>query len=260
MSDGLKKPSLTVSQSRCLSLQQLVDYKKNKLSPEERNSVQDHLDSCNLCSAAVEGLNQISNVDKFQSTINHLNHSFHERLYSGSNSLFNWRILAAAASLLLMIAGIYYLINRPSVEDELFAKYFQLYPNNIPIVRSQQTINPIQLALQQYELLNIPEAVQKFDQIIEKNPENLTAQFYAGVCKLSNQQPKEAASHFRKILDHTNSEFCEPALWYLALTMIKNCQLDSAKQILRQIIEFNGQYQSPGKNLLFEINSIKNKP
>lgn len=97
------------AETDCISEQTLFNYIDNKLSAKERHAVEKHLLHCELCSDALEGLEMVKNRKR----IGVINEKINERIAlsvrENKTTGFNYKIiLSVAATLLLLIGGLYF--------------------------------------------------------------------------------------------------------------------------------------------------------
>lgn len=116
MSDSLKHKIFI--ETDCISEQTMFDYIDKKLSARESHSVEKHLLHCELCSDALEGLELINNRER----INTINQKVREYIAPKKETRlisFNYKlIISIAASVLLLIGGIFF-FNQFSEKDEM---------------------------------------------------------------------------------------------------------------------------------------------
>ncbi len=240
----------------CLSLDQFVAFSTGNVTTEERNKIQQHLEKCSLCEDAFDGVKIYPDKEQIKSKMLDLNESFQKRLAAKKPKRLDRTIyypLAAAAAVVMIIIGIYFLIFLQSPNDQLFTQYFEPYPNTIPLYRSDRVVLPLQHAMVEYEIENYSEALSRLKTMISKDPNNVTAHFYAGICELKMNNTDQAIGHFQTVKSTSSSDFIEPANWYLALAFIKNNDLKKAKQILNSIVNNKCEYAHQSALLLDQL-------
>lgn len=243
------------ARSLCLSIDRMIQYADKTLSAEENKFVEVHLHQCPFCRESLDGLASFSNKEKAKYLVQNINKNIQSKISFRSSVSTNWKTYyAVAAVLLISMAAVYFLLTVQFGQNKLFAEYFKPYPNTVPIVRSQQSVSEIQLAMQQYELENYKAARNMLEDILKQNPENLTARFYAGVCQLKLNNPHRASEHFENVEKNPDSEFFLPAQWYLALSYLKNKNKQNAKQILIQLVKQGYEFNTDSRELLKKIN------
>lgn len=96
------------SATTCISKETMMKYIKHQLSKEELHEVEKHMLDCDLCSDAMAGMKYATN----SATILAIDNKIDNRIASGeSNPFFRGGWLMAAASLVAIIFGAYFLIN-----------------------------------------------------------------------------------------------------------------------------------------------------
>ena len=116
MDDSLKHKIFI--ETDCLSEQTMFDYIDKKLSARESHSVEKHLLHCELCSDALEGLELTSNREHI-ATINQKVREYISPKKETRIISFNYKlIISIAASILLLIGGIFF-FNQFSQKDEI---------------------------------------------------------------------------------------------------------------------------------------------
>ncbi len=113
------------TENRCLDQAQLLRYVYDECSPEEARNMDGHLDSCPLCSAAVEGLmsqkkaeveKTLANIEQFiQTQTNHTNKTS-TMMTIKQIPQKRWIGWAAAASV-ATVATTLWLFNRPQTQE-----------------------------------------------------------------------------------------------------------------------------------------------
>lgn len=96
------------SATTCISKETMMKYIKHQLSKKELHEVEKHMLDCDLCSDAMAGMKYATN----SATILAIDNKIDNRIATGeSNPFFRGGWLMAAASLVAIIFGAYFLIN-----------------------------------------------------------------------------------------------------------------------------------------------------
>ena len=142
------------------------------------------------------------------------------------------RILAVAASIALLVVAGYWAINRAPSNEQLFAQHFESYPNIVaPLDKGIPDEDPVAAAYQTYELGNYADASKLLSALPEQNQ---TSIFYRGLCELSLNNTAAALQLLDQVNDRTSTVYY-PALWYKALTYIKQGNIEKSKPLLQSI-------------------------
>ncbi|HUH74387.1 MAG TPA: hypothetical protein VLZ75_08250 [Chitinophagales bacterium] len=161
------------------------------------------------------------------------------------NKTFQWIAIAASfiGIVLISIFSIYYYSSTDS--SNLYAEYFQPYPNEVvPLVRGQVESSTELKAFNAYELENYELSANLFENIKEDY-----ALLYAGISNLELNQNQKAITQLQT-LSLQNGKYQEPAEWYLALAYLKNKENKKAKGILKLIVQNHQQFSEQASELL----------
>jgi len=237
------------SSTSCLTLDQLTAYVEDRLSAHEHHEVEKHLIDCELCSDAVEGIALSTDRANIKKMVHGLKSDLHDRLHnrpvlSLPRKKF-WRIatIPVAAVVLVGLASILYTVLQKPSTDALFSRYFEPYPNTVPLMRGESPSGRLEWAMTEYEAADYAAALSMLQEIITSDPENTTAHFYAGVSCLCIDQPKQAIGYFQRTSQGSTDEFQEQTRWYTGLSYLRGRQLDRAEAIFREIISYDHHYK-----------------
>jgi TonB family protein len=120
--DGLFTPS------GCLTLDTLKRLEDSSLHMEEKKAIEKHLNECELCSDAVEGLKLINNPEKISSIVAEINENLNLNLTTEKLTISKRRrritdrffYISAAASVLILVGVFTYLkLNKPFKNDDI---------------------------------------------------------------------------------------------------------------------------------------------
>ncbi|WKN44406.1 hypothetical protein [Tunicatimonas pelagia] len=159
-------------------------------------------------------------------------------------------ILATAASFALVLIAVW-LLNPAASSQELYATYFEPYPNVVnPVERSGGVpTDAAGQAMYYYEQGDYEQAIRLFAQA----PNEEAYQFYWGVSYLGAGQAWEAEIKLEPLLHNAQGLFYEPALWYTSLAQIQSEQLEAAVASLQQLVSMKGEYAVDAQALLEEL-------
>ncbi len=166
--------------SGCLTTEALKGYNDGALSNLEKDQVQGHLDTCELCSDAMEGLQLMTEPGKLDSIVAEINENLKDTLPDSGNSKsvkFNkqnrFYYIAAAASVAILMGFYFYLQNEFIDESEVrsISQAVDLDEKSIPpmpVARSQKNISKPEGNLQQNPKKEKPIQKEKPKKKIEK--------------------------------------------------------------------------------------------
>lgn len=155
---------------------------------------------------------------------------------------FKWIAIAASFIGIVLIStfSIYYFSEKSS--SNLYAEYFQPYPNEVaPVVRGQKENSD---AFYAYEIEEYELSAQLFENISEDY-----ALLYGGISNLEIDQTQKAIEQFNDLILQ-NSKYQETAEWYLALAYLKNKDQQKSKEILNKIVENQQEFSNQAEKLL----------
>jgi len=96
--------------SGCLSTESLKMYSSDKLASKQKLEVDAHLESCELCSDALEGMQLLSDPQKLNRIVLEINENFKNKLLqkqSKKNTVHNRLYYIAAAASVLILIGVF---------------------------------------------------------------------------------------------------------------------------------------------------------
>jgi TolA-binding protein len=93
-------------------------------------------------------------------------------------------------------------------------------------------------------------ALSRFVIILETYPDDLNANFYAGLCYYNLKEYKSASNTFSKCLDSKYLNFNEEAEWYMAKSFLAAGSVFEGKVILKKIKSEGGYYAKQAEKLL----------
>ncbi len=160
--------------------------------------------------------------------------------------------LAAAAVVALLFYAGFSLFNAGPDAGELYAAYYEPYPNLVyPITRSNTTAqDPAAKPYRAYEQKDYEAALAALN-ADTKSPED-TRLFYKGHTLLALNQPEEAIEAYDALLTLPNLEqFSDPARWYKALALLKLERVEEARSVLQSLE--NSAYSKESKELLEKL-------
>ncbi len=238
------------SGGKCLSFQELIDYKNNALNRDEQHRVEKHLLDCQLCSDALDGLDKIS-PEELREDVEHINRNINQ-----SNKLGRKIITYVSAAAILLI-GISFLLNQfdKNKTGELFDKYYNLYPDVTLHERSSSNNSTFTEAMNYYNTGDFDKALNLLIKLKdEKNKE--TIDFYTASIYLKTNNLQKAKNILLSLSSDTAGNFYYESNWYLALIELKLDNISESKKYLSRLHD-SVDYSNLAKNLLEEIKFLE---
>ncbi len=156
---------------------------------------------------------------------------------------------AAAASLAILFAAWFFL--RPPAQERLYTQFREFPEADFTVRNTDPGQQNLQNAAAAFNTKNYADALQKLQNQVATDPENLEARFFSGLCFLELKNYAEATAVFQPISNSANA-WADEARWYLALSYLRQNQRDKCAEALRQIPENSGHF-SEAQQLLGRI-------
>ncbi len=161
-----------------------------------------------------------------------------------------WPVGLAAALAVILISV--YLIKTKSIDSqELFASYYQPYPNVESPVSRSETKGENAYAL--YEQGRYQEALDLFMQRIAESPTDPAPLFYSGICHLELNETEKALAAFQVLQTMDKNNYSRASKWYKALASLKKDDKSSTVEILTGLSEGDDNYAIRSKELLQQL-------
>lgn len=145
---------------------------------------------------------------------------------------------AVAASLLIAIAGIWWISSRPPKTERLADRYINGNLQILP-VKMSTVHDSLQKAADLYNAGHLPEALEQFRQIPDSSPLSVQAKINAGIVYLRLQEYDSALVYFRRSKTDT-VYYSNPGQFYESLTLMKRHRpgdTEQARLLLQQIVD-----------------------
>jgi tetratricopeptide (TPR) repeat protein len=246
----------------CLSGQKVVSYLSGELRDDEKAEVERHLDECRLCAGAVEGVAWLESREDYVRSANSVLTRLRLRAVNATPPvrpsrlrLRSARQYLALAAAVVVVAGMTAYLTRPGGGAALFQGSFEPYPSTQPTVRGAATYTSSN-ALALYESRDYRGALAGFEAGLKAQPNDATARFYAGLCRLALGRSAEAITDFEETRKLGAPEFDAPAEWYLALAHLRSENIAEARPRLKRIAEGGGFYAERARVLLAALDRL----
>ena len=194
---------------------------------------------------------EIGNEEKtmdFRVNLDSISHNYFSKLNAQQEEVetkkpFSFYKLAIAASIALLLG--FFVFNQfsgdPSYSD--FANYDQISltvrGENDALLKEAETA---------FNTKNYEEAELLFNQILEEDSSNTEIQLYKSITLIETNQFSEA-DELLKAISEGNSIYKNKAMWYLALSKLKQDNLEACKNVLKNISEDAEDYNQAQKLL-----------
>lgn len=164
-----------------------------------------------------------------------------------------WYLVAAAVTFLILSVIGLSRYGGTATEQEMFASYYEPYPDIITNRGSgQQLLNK---GLYEYESGNYEEAIAAIRAYLSDHREQNEVRFYLAQAYLANNETGKALDIFNILQEEENFKLKEANEWYTALTYLKLENKNTAKELLQQIQRnTNHAYRERSEKLLKVLN------
>jgi tetratricopeptide (TPR) repeat protein len=252
-------------QNPCLTAPEILAYLDGELPEGRKLEVDQHLDDCRLCGAAVEGVAGLEWREGFLRSTDKVLARVRARTAAAATAASVARrsaprfrpapqYLALAATLVLGVGAAVYL-TRPAPGETLFHQYFEPYPSTRPVVRGDST-DGSSGALALYEARDYQGALAALEDWRKREPNDPAVLFYAGLSRLALGQAREATLDLEQVLRLQQNDLQPPAEWYLALAHLHSHDAEPARSRLKRIAEGAGFYRDKARELLSELDRL----
>ncbi len=226
-------------------------YLTGMMKPEEQAAFENALKTDTSLKQQVEEVSLLIRAVEERSLRNKLD-EFHEEITAkGSNvkSIRPWIKYVVAASVVFLIGlGIWLLSGQKNRNEKLFAQYFKPDPGLITPMSTTSNYE-FYRGMVDYKQGKYREAIERWNPLLEREPENDTLNFYLGVSFLAKDETGKAIAYLSKTVHYPNSIFISEAWYYLGLAHLKagnseeairsfkKSDLENSRLILKEIMQ-----------------------
>jgi tetratricopeptide (TPR) repeat protein len=169
----------------------------------------------------------------------------------GNQIMLYWKPMAAAATITILMT-VYFITNRPVKSEELFAQYFQTYPNVFePTVRGDIQADKRSDAFGAYDRGDYKTAAILFEQLL-KDKEEPGILILLGNANLVLGNVEAAQTNFLMLIKDFD-ELDGQAKWFLGLSYLKQGNEAKARLILQELGDPEFTYSKKAKELLKNV-------
>jgi len=231
-----------------LSKKEIESFKKELLTNSElkdetklRKEIDDALRDKNFIELR-QILNNASKMKARQSQ----NRSFKNEVFR------TWQIAAASLIFVLLAGGLWLMLSGKTYSsDRLISKYYKpAHP--VMQLRSVEfgSDDALKEAFSYYQQNDYVNALKYFNSLDNQ----VTAQFYSGVCYIELEQYQKATSSFEFVIDDKDNLFIEQAEWYIGLIHLMNNDKDKATEQFSKIAKTESFYSDQADEILKYLN------
>ena len=148
-----------------------------------------------------------------------------------------WHYAASAALALLVAIGLATVLGRPLSNSDLFAKYMKPYELVLTNRAGDNDATKLWMNKAQTAYLNgdFETAVERYDEVLQINPDKIEADFGKGVSNLGIQKYVDASESFTRVIEQNDNLFIQKAEWFRAGCLLALDETDRARRQLAMI-------------------------
>ncbi len=210
----------------------------------------------NIQQAILEGI-EYKNNRELRTRLNKI--AEESKISKTETKIFSMRflkIMSSVAAIGLLCFAAYFLLNKTSDTDAIYAKYFE--PSELTITRSTDLESDLVIVNELYNTKKYDKSLPIFKKIIAKNPTSSNLRLAYGSALLKCTKTNLAREQFTYIIDSKDPLFSDQSGWYLALLELKESNIEETKENLSFLIEdSNSDFYLEAQSLLKELEGLE---
>jgi hypothetical protein len=122
--------------------------------------------------------------------------------------------------------------------------------NKLETVKEKAVSDPVEFkqGLDEYSNQEYDKAIKSFDKVLQKNPNNLEANYYNGLANVSANKNTKALGYFNKVIK-SNNKYTDDAKWQKAQILLQQNNNTEAKAVLEDLKK-SAKYKEQAEKLL----------
>ncbi|MCZ4408997.1 hypothetical protein O3Q51_09270 [Cryomorphaceae bacterium 1068] len=201
------------------------------MSAEERQSFQKEMEADDaLRKAVLEQRTLIKSVEAEGLKVEL--DSIHKELYDSAQGKKNpFLFFSIAASIAVLIGFSFWFFNQEDSTSELYAEYNYTDPG-LPVPMSATDSYDFYDAMVDYKMEDYQEALDKWNILLESEPQNDTLNYYIGASYFNMAAFDQAKPYLNKAFESAGSNFNNKAQYMLFLSELKSGNTEKAMKII----------------------------
>jgi tetratricopeptide (TPR) repeat protein len=102
-------------------------------------------------------------------------------------------------------------------------------------------------------------AINKLLLVIKKQPEDMNANFYVGLCYLLTKKTDRAIFHLQRIIELNGEFLYEKCYWYLGNAYLMKEDGKKALEMFEKVVAMEGDFEWEAREMIVDIKEISNK-
>ncbi|HMR82351.1 MAG TPA: tetratricopeptide repeat protein [Niabella sp.] len=172
------------------------------------------------------GIQEAVLQDKLDQFHNEINPATLKAVSLQKSSWKKW--MAAAAVLIIVVAGLLYFNTRPTLFDAYYTP-----DEGLPTYMGVADNYEFDRAMVEYKTGDYQKAITTWQQLLKDNPGNDTLSYFIGSAFLADKDTRQAKAYFDKTIGVPGSAFLQHAKWYKALILLKEGNREEAANLLK---------------------------
>ena len=156
-----------------------------------------------------------------------------------ANSYRSYFRMAAAVALLIALGGLWFLV-APGPNEKLYQEYYSPDPG-LPTVMGNSANYAFYEAMVDYKQGEYQLALEKWEKLRSKQPENDTLNYFLGSAYLASGDADRAIPFFDRVLSSDPGAFQNESAFYNGMAHLKNKQIAAARKYLEQSASEKGR-------------------
>jgi tetratricopeptide (TPR) repeat protein len=235
------------------TLQNLEEFMHNKLEPERSDSLANEISGNPDLRAELNLLREVDDAltecdiaelrNMLRDVAENVGITEEKSMIPGIRASHRFRTVAAIFILLLgMSVMIRYLV---SPSDDL-TQFYEDAPTALTSFRSAvpDVNSQLSLGFEQYNNADFDRALATFQQVLDRDNNNLPALFYKGASYQKLHDFSGAVMVYSEIIEHRDNIFYEQAEWYKGLCLLHLGEIEQVLFLMEAIIEREGFYKT----------------
>lgn len=129
--------------------------------------------------------------------------------------------------------------------------------------RGEESLSETEKLFQQgmafYQQGDYDSAINKLLLVIKKQPEDVNANFYIGLCYLLIKNPDRAIFHLQKVIELNGDFLLEKCYWYLGNAYLLKNDGKKAVKMFEKVVAMEGDFEWEARGMIVDIKEISNR-
>ncbi len=163
--------------------------------------------------------------------------------------------LGIAASIILLVATIFFVSRNTATPQSLYVTYYKPYPINL--TRDETQLMP---AFTAYYSQNYEEASVLLEELLSQKDNDFSlsrTHILLGNCYLNTDRLDKALVHFKAAMNSDDPILKQHGQWYYALVLLRQDKIDETSQLLSEVVQSRSLYATQAQALSDALKEIQ---